>query len=219
MPLIDFKHKNKIHVAPNKICIVNGCTNKITGRHKEYCPKHYYELYRYGHIRERNLQTKNEIIKHKDYAEIVIYNRYCNKICTTKIDLDDVERCSKYKWRLVKNYIRYNNKAYLHHFILTNNINYNYIGNNLVIDHINRDTLDNRKCNLRIVTISDNNINRTNKSRGYDKLPSGRYRARISINNKNVHLGVFDTKEGAVAAYNLALSKYHNIKRYEKDNA
>lgn len=62
-----------------------------------------------------------------------------------------------------------------------------------IVDHINRDTTDNRRCNLRLVSKSLNNYNRDSKNklgRGiyFDKF-GNRYRACISVNNKTLKLG------------------------------
>lgn len=45
------------------------------------------------------------------------------------------------------------------------------------------------------------------KSKGYEKLPSGRFSARIKENNKDVRLGVFDTETEAKQAYVQAKNK------------
>lgn len=77
-----------------------------------------------------------------------------------------------------------------------------------VIDHANRNSLDNRRDNIRIVTVSGNNANREHKPnamkyrgvyKNYDKFV-----AQITINNKVKHLGRFNTKEEAAHAYNIA---------------
>lgn len=85
------------------------------------------------------------------------------------------------------------------------------------IDHVNLDKSDNRIANLRTATASDNMRNRvapaTNSS-GYKGVhlhkQSGRWRARIRSGGENhIHLGMFDTKEAAHAAYCQAAEKYH----------
>jgi hypothetical protein len=84
------------------------------------------------------------------------------------------------------------------------------------VDHINGNTLDNRKCNLRICTTEQNNINhciQKNNTTGYkgvrlDKR-SGKYEARISLNRKRKQLGTFDTAEEAYRAYCNASKEYH----------
>ena len=74
-----------------------------------------------------------------------------------------------------------------------------------LIDHKDRDGLNNRWSNLREASVSQNSQNRSdNKNRrlpkGVHLVPySGRYRARIKINKQAIHLGVFDTVEEAVA--------------------
>lgn len=75
---------------------------------------------------------------------------------------------------------------------------------------------NNRKSNLRICTISDNMYNtyrQRNNSTGVRKhIQKGKYisyQAYISINNKQINLGYFDTKEKAIAARKFAERKYN----------
>lgn len=75
------------------------------------------------------------------------------------------------------------------------------------IDHINRIKTDNRIVNLRVVTNSENQQNqasaRSNSTSGFlgVSLKRGRWRAGIRVNGKSMHIGTFDTKEQAHAAY------------------
>lgn len=79
-----------------------------------------------------------------------------------------------------------------------------------IIDHINRDPLDNRKSNLRICTHSQNCMNRiiVGKSgfRGVVVNGSG-WAAHIKINRKTQHLGTYRTKEDAARAYDAAAQR------------
>jgi hypothetical protein len=86
----------------------------------------------------------------------------------------------------------------------------------MLIDHINGNTLDNRKCNLRICTHQQNMKNqkrRKNNTSGYKGVSFDKrdkvYRAHISLNMKRIYLGSFKSPEDAYAAYCEASKKYH----------
>lgn len=78
------------------------------------------------------------------------------------------------------------------------------------LDHINGNSLDDRPCNLREATITENAWNHKTRRRriplpmGVRLIPhSGRFEARISHHGKQFHLGAFDTPEEAAAVYQL----------------
>ena len=80
------------------------------------------------------------------------------------------------------------------------------------IDHISLDTLDNRSCNLRIVTHQQNQINQPlqrNNTSGVSGVsfysPRGKFRARIKIGQHDIHLGYYQTFEEAVQARNVGM--------------
>ena len=82
-----------------------------------------------------------------------------------------------------------------------------------VVDHINRDRLDNRLENLRLATIAENNYNMKaprNKwgFRGVSRVKSS-WCSTIHANGKSHYLGVYPTKEGAARAYNEAARELH----------
>jgi len=84
-----------------------------------------------------------------------------------------------------------------------------------VIDHINRNGLDNRRSNLRFATVAQNAQNsrmRKNRS-GYKGVwfakDKGRFRAAIWHNNKRIYLGYFDSPISAAKAYDKAAKRYH----------
>lgn len=78
----------------------------------------------------------------------------------------------------------------------------------MVVDHINGNTLDNRRSNLRVTTQQVNlhnrqrlNQNNVSGATGVSWVKSQRvWRAYIVVNYKQVHLGRFKTKEAAVLA-------------------
>ena len=80
------------------------------------------------------------------------------------------------------------------------------------VDHISLDTLDNRSSNLRIVTHQQNQINHSlqrNNSSGISGVAlypkSDKYRARIKVSQKDIHLGYYDDFEEAVQARNVGM--------------
>jgi hypothetical protein len=87
-------------------------------------------------------------------------------------------------------------------------------GDPRIADHINHDTLDNRRSNLRIATAQENMRNKSlhsNSSTGFkgvQKTPNGRYKAMITIDYTPKYLGTFDTPEEAHAIYCAAATKY-----------
>ena len=57
-----------------------------------------------------------------------------------------------------------------------------------------------------------NNTRQVEDARGYTITPSGRYQARISVNDKIIPLGTYDTPEEASAVYQQALqNKLNNL--------
>jgi len=89
---------------------------------------------------------------------------------------------------------------------------------NMQIDHKNKDTLDNRRCNLRVCTNSENQMNRgkqKNNGTGYKGVNKDKrrkrknYRARITAARKTYFLGNFDKPDEAGAAYKKAARQRH----------
>lgn len=83
----------------------------------------------------------------------------------------------------------------------------------LLTDHINRDTLDNRKCNLRLCSKAENSRNRkctahSSKFKGVSWFKrDSNWRAYIGTPQK--HLGYFNTDQDAARAYDEVAKKYH----------
>jgi len=77
---------------------------------------------------------------------------------------------------------------------------------NHTVDHINGDKRDNRWCNLRCATFSQNSANakpkigRSSAFKGVSRTRK-RWQAHIKIGGKSLYLGSFDDEESAHAAY------------------
>jgi len=76
------------------------------------------------------------------------------------------------------------------------------------IDHKNGNGLDNRRSNLRKVTHQQNVRNRTGPiNKGVSKI-GNKFRARISLDGEKQHIGIFDTQQQAIRAYQQRAKKY-----------
>src|SRR3982750_3977899 len=79
---------------------------------------------------------------------------------------------------------------------------------NLQVDHLNHNTLDNRRVNLKVTDHSGNLMNRKGANKrsttGYRAIfPSkNRFYLRVTVDGKYKHVGSFDTIEEAVSARN-----------------
>lgn len=77
-----------------------------------------------------------------------------------------------------------------------------------VVDHLNRNSLDCRRNNLRVAGYDANaqNASYLNARTGFRGVSPahGRFRARIAVNGEQRHLGYFDTAEDAALAYDAA---------------
>lgn len=138
------------------------------------------------------------------------------------VDNEDYLYLSKRKWGLSKKGYAWGGKAYydnnnkrktktelIHRLVMK-------VKKGQIIDHINRDRLDNRKCNLRICSRFENQCNRPapkHNTSGYkgvsfnkrDKL----WHSRIKFKNKPYYLGAYKTPILAAIEYNKKAEKLH----------
>ena len=143
---------------------------------------------------------------------------YWNKVAL--VDDVDFENLSKVKWRVAKRSERYyaitgtGKDSRLLHRIIT------ACPKGMEVDHIDRNGLNNQRSNLRVVTSSENKMNRgktKHNTSGYKgvRLNKGIWVAEISINHKHIYLGSFNTKEEAALAYNNGAIKHHGQFAYQ----
>lgn len=123
------------------------------------------------------------------------------------INDEDFEIVNLFKWHLSSS-----GYAMTEINILGNKINifmHRLINNTpfgMFTDHVNHINLDNRKENLRSCTISQNNFNKKiSKGKSHYKgvyKQNNKWRSRIKINYKFIHLGYFCKETEAAKAYN-----------------
>lgn len=135
--------------------------------------------------------------------------------------LDDIDAdLSAIKWFSIGGYAARINpdaksvRTMLHRVVMARVIGRELV-NGEIVDHINRNPLDNRRNNLRLATRKTNGQNRAqnrnsrSKYKGVCWFKAGRnWRATISVDGKQYTVGYFDTIRDAVIAYNLAAKEY-----------
>ena len=183
-----------------KCCICEG-TFHSQFEGNDYCSKHYSQMWRFGHIVDRTIYDKNDFIEEGNITKMITFNKKCEASGEVLIDTEDVERVKQYKWyisiRKSKLYCYgtvQGKKIALHRFIL-NTTN--------VVDHINGNSLDNRKSNLREVTAEQNCYNKKIANKFFAGIIKTNYKREkpymvfFTHKGKELFLGSFPTYEEA----------------------
>ncbi len=193
-----------------KKCKYCDITNDKTRFYGVVCRKHYLQLHRHGKILERTIYDKNKIVEKEDHVEMELYDTKGEVKAIVIFDKDDIEIVSQYKWKL-------DGGGYCRCTVLKKML-HNFLTGNDMVDHINRNKLDNRRCNLRKVNKSENAMN----SKVYCTSKTGikgvrwykaykKWSANIMVNYKTIFLGYFNDIEDAKKARYEAELKYHTI--------
>ena len=161
---------------------------------------------------ERTIDMNHNLFKR--YNEYDLSGEYGIGYCSNTgsqfyFDLEDYDKIKDYCWSestsgeyhyiTAREFLsdNYTNQNVRMHQIL----GYNYP------DHINRNPLDNRKCNLRQATVAQNNMNKTiakNNTSGiigvnWDKKLE-KWKVSITCDRKRIHIGYFVNKDDAIRA-------------------
>lgn len=155
------------------------------------------------------------IFDKNDYEECEKYYKiyFTNDDRFAIISKESFDVVSKYKWHIRPDgYVEAKNKNkenILLHRLVTN---FQYP----IVDHINRNKLDNRLNNLRCVTASQNQVNKSiqkNNTSGitgvsWDKSRN-KWHVMITVNHNHINLGRFDSLEEAREVRRKAEKIYH----------
>jgi hypothetical protein len=138
------------------------------------------------------------------------------------VDDEDYLSLCKHKWYAAKypcNYYAFGK------IITKNNVRLNIRMHRFIlkpppgkqVDHINGNGLDNRRCNLRVCTNSENQQNRHKvcsnsgfKGVSWDKNEN-KWRTKIGVKGKTIHIGYYDEKLDAAHAYDVAANSYFGV--------
>jgi hypothetical protein len=125
-----------------------------------------------------------------------------------RFDPEDADRVGMVKWHRhpggYANGWLNGEKVLMHRFILG-------VKSGQIVDHVNGDKLDNRRCNLRVCTVSQNQMNRHgDRTKGihWNKMER-KWKAYINRDGVRKNLGTFTNQKDAVAAYNSVVNEIH----------
>jgi len=197
-----------------KKCKVLGC-NRVHKGHG-FCDRHYQQYKKYGSVKDNPLYNKfapNEFVFKNKICKVILRDQQGYFKAESIIDIEDYEKIRGCKWFF--NAVGYcyceKLRTPIAHVILNHEPN-----NKILIDHKNRNKLDNRKSNLRLCNKSQNAINskirvdNTSGVRGvYWNNQKNKWQAQIGINGKVINLGRFKNKKDAAKARKNAETKYH----------
>ena len=165
-------------------------------------------------IRERN-EMKNSFEVRGDLVAIFL-NRRDGSVLEAIIDRADLERAKAFrlKWGpqwcpKTKSFyvVGQRNTVFIHRWLTS-------CPEGLEVDHINHDTLDNTRKNLRIVSCLENKQNLKGNSRNKSGFRGvhwnkacRKWRVQVAVNGKNIDFGLFDSLERAAEVAHQARVK------------
>lgn len=135
------------------------------------------------------------------------------------VDAEDYERIAEFTWHACENssglvwyasahvrVLRPRRKVQMHRLIMN-------ASEGQQIDHKNLNGLDNRKCNLRFATSSQNQANRPGTGivgfKGVYPTKDGKFTSSLAAHGNYFYLGTFTSAVEAARAYNVRAKEVH----------
>ena len=151
---------------------------------------------------------------------------------TVLLDDEDLDKFKDYNWYVRKPVIEGSNILYVYGDRIIDKKRsrvslHRYImgctkGDKTTVDHINHNTLDNRKCNLRVCTYQENNYNSqghhdsNSKHKGIRKQ-GNKWEVRLSVNKEHKFIGLVKTLNDAIKLHDLASILHHGEYAYTEN--
>lgn len=131
---------------------------------------------------------------------------------SAKVDNEDYDWLNQYQWCLQQHRKRYyamrcDEHRHSRRMSIDIMLYHGKYDSKLLVDHINRNGLDNQLHNLRMVTNSINVVNRdlhTNNTSGYRGIwlhTRGKWQAEVRVYGTRIFIGTYNTAEEAARAY------------------
>lgn len=182
------------------MCTIPDCAKPVLA--KGYCNAHYKKWKKHGDpLFGETRKRESQIIIECEYARVEL-----TQGAWALIDIEDIPKVKGRPWCL-------NDTGYAvtrqGKKLLAMQTAISGAPPDLLIDHIDRNKLNNRKQNLRNATCRENNLNssRIDDAEGvYMQQATGRWSARLQYDYTQLHLGYFATKEEARIVYKQAVA-------------
>lgn len=221
------KEKIKCDICGKELPPSNQHTRMVDGKTLMLCGKHYSQYVKYGKFLDNSQKTvfdSNDFKVDGDITYVYTTNKNNEVSGFFKIDTEDLDRVIIHKWRLWHDnfFTGVQKPISIYHFIMNVPIEQGQI-----IDHINHDRSDNRKCNLRICTQQQNicnqalkNTNTSGFSGIYFDKSRDKWVVEIKCNYVKCHLGRYeDINKACFVRYEaekLVFGDYRNTSNDEK---
>ena len=154
---------------------------------------------------KKTMFHKNDVIVLGDKIIIILRNRKQEIVGETIIDRKNYNKIIKHKWHKTTNGYAQTNingkSVFMHSLVLKRRGGFQ-------LDHKNRNKLDNTEKNLRYATHQQNVFNRDVVGVRFRK-DCNKWEARITINGKYKHIGLFKEKDAAISHRKRLAKKYH----------